>query len=94
MLKNKFFWYFMMSSCPVAVAFVIYGFIVPIDIQPFKIAWMIVVFLLCVVHPIEIVVNSMAIGKKAGVPLPVIIIKTLLFGFTWWLPLKLGVFEK
>jgi hypothetical protein len=44
-------------------------------------------------HPLELLISS-RVGKKMGVSLLRTTIKTLLFGFTWWLPLKLGVIKK
>jgi hypothetical protein len=37
---------------------------------------------------------SIPIGKKAGISTGTTVLKTLLFGFTWWLPVKMGVIDK
>jgi hypothetical protein len=39
-------------------------------------------------------VISTGVGKKAGLTAMRSIIKTLAFGFTWWVPLKLGIIKK
>jgi hypothetical protein len=31
------------------------------------------------------------IGLEKNIPLSTVVVKTLLFGFTWWLPLKKGI---
>jgi zinc transporter ZupT len=41
-------------------------------------------------HPLELAV-SLPLAKKAGFSLLKTIIYTLVFGITWWLPVKLGV---
>ncbi len=37
---------------------------------------------------------ALGIGKAQGLSRTRTILKTLAFGFTWWLPLKLGVIKK
>ncbi len=72
--------------------FIIYGFIVHLSGTLYAV-WAVFALLWCVGHPIELS-KSIPIGKKAGVPLPIIIIKTILFGMTWWKPLSLGILNK
>jgi hypothetical protein len=38
-------------------------------------------------------ISSISIGKKAGINTDTTVLKTLLFGFTWWLPVKVGMLE-
>jgi hypothetical protein len=38
-------------------------------------------------------ISSISIGKKAGISTDTTVLKTLLFGFTWWLSVKMGVLE-
>ncbi len=38
--------------------------------------------------------TGLKIGRKKNLSTARILLKTWLFGFTWWLPLKRGVFEK
>jgi hypothetical protein len=44
-------------------------------------------------HPLELAL-SLRIGKRAGLSVFRTVLKTLAFGFTWWVPLKLGVIKK
>ena len=55
--------------------------------------WWLVFLAICVGHPLELFV-AIPIGDKSGIPRNATIIKTLIFGFTWWLPLKNGVIDK
>jgi hypothetical protein len=43
-------------------------------------------------YPLKLI-SSISIGKKAGISTDKAVLKTLLFGFTWWLPMKMGVLE-
>jgi hypothetical protein len=45
---------------------------------------------LLVIHALEIAV-SWKIGKDKQIPASMIVLKTILFGFTWWVPLKRGI---
>jgi hypothetical protein len=38
--------------------------------------------------------TSIPIGKKAGISTGTTVLKTLVFGFTWWLPVKMGILDK
>jgi hypothetical protein len=55
--------------------------------------WVFVVLLWCVGHLFELAF-SIPIGKSKGIPLKTIIIKTIVFGITWWLPLTFGFIKK
>jgi hypothetical protein len=44
-------------------------------------------------HPLELSM-SLPAGKRAGLSLERTIVMTLIFGITWWIPLKLGVFDR
>ena len=48
------------------------------------------VFLL--LHCAEIPV-SLKIGKTKGLSTATVVANTLIFGFTWWVPVKMGVFD-
>jgi hypothetical protein len=90
MFKNEKFWYFCVM--PGAVAgwiFVFYGLIFPIQDETMKMIWLAVAFLWGVGHIFELGA-SIPIGKSKGIPVKTIIIKTLVFGITWWLPLTFG----
>ena len=49
---------------------------------------------LLLIHILEIPIVSLKIGREKKVPDSMTIIKTILFGFTWWLPLKKGIIDK
>ena len=48
---------------------------------------------LALLHLSEIPVASLRIGKEKGLSAGTVILKTFLFGFTWWLPLKKGILK-
>lgn len=55
--------------------------------------WWVVLIAWGIGHPLELYL-SIPVGKAAGLSPERTIIKTMLFGYTWWLPLKLGIIEK
>ena len=58
-----------------------------------NVVWWVVLLLWAVGHPLELAM-SLPVGKRAGLSLQRTIAMTLVFGITWWIPLKLGVFER
>lgn len=92
MFKNPLFWYAKMGGAVLGWLFVFGGFLCPPDPGFFRALWFVVALLWVVGHPFELLI-SMPIAKKAGVPKGKAILKTLVFGITWWLPLKKGVFN-
>jgi hypothetical protein len=44
-------------------------------------------------HLLELI-SSISIGKKARINTNTAVLKTLLLGFIWWLPVKMGMLEK
>lgn len=54
--------------------------------------WLIITLVWGICHPLELAI-SIPIAKKAGFTLEKTIINTLIFGLTWWIPVKLGVLE-
>jgi hypothetical protein len=67
--------------------FIAYGLIFPIENQIILIMWWIDIFLSCVVHPVQLIV-AMPLGKKAGFSASKTVWMTLIFGATWWKPLR------
>ncbi len=55
-------------------------------------AWRFFIALL-VIHASELVI-SFKIGKEKGLSTQTIVIKTLIYGFTWWVPVKKGIIEE
>ncbi len=85
MLNNKYFWLLARNTVLltwIALFFGAFGISTQVN-WIFKIS--IVVLLL--IHSAEIPI-SLKIGKDKQLPTRTIIIKTLMFGFTWWLPLR------
>jgi uncharacterized protein YhhL (DUF1145 family) len=88
-MDSKLSWQVQMGLSVAIWVFIIYGFFVPFS-GTVRTVWMVCTVLWTVFHPLELFI-SIPIGRKAGVSLPVIVIKTLLFGLTWWKPLKKGI---
>ncbi|MBU3918071.1 hypothetical protein KKA14_21285 [bacterium] len=55
-------------------------------------AWRFFIALL-IVHASELFI-SYKIGKGKNLSTQTIVIKTLIFGFTWWVPVKKGIIEE
>jgi hypothetical protein len=91
-VDTKGFWYFLMYGSVALFAFSIWlGYYLFPDNT--LCAW--ALFLgLVVIHLSEIPIVSLRIGKEKNIPLPAVIVKTFLFGFTWWLPLRRGIIGK
>ena len=73
--------------------FIFWGALTDVSNPALGTAWWVVLLLWAVGHPLELVA-ALPVGKKAGLSLERTIAMTLIFGITWWLPLKLGVFER
>ena len=76
--------------------FIIVGLIFPIILQIhwiFLIIWVIDIFLSVVVHGAQLYVAIPA-GKNLQLPIWRIVIKTMVFGATWWKPLRDGIIDK
>jgi len=89
MLRNEKFWYFFVM--PGAVAgwiFILYGLLFPIQDENIRMVWLVILFFWGVGHIFELGA-SIPIGKSKGIPVKTIVIKTIIFGITWWLPLTL-----
>jgi hypothetical protein len=94
MFKNKMFWYVcMMPGGIIGWIFIIYGLINPIDNASLRTAWYAIMCIWGIGHPLELF-TSIPIGKQAGVSTGMTVVKTLLFGITWWFPLKMGILDK
>lgn len=91
-MNSRGFWYILMAGSLGGWLFTIYGWLFPIEQGVLKTIWVAVALVWMVVHPLEIFI-TLPIGKKAGVGPVATALKTLLFGFTWWLPLKKGILE-
>jgi len=92
MFERKSFWYAQMLGSLIGWAIVIAGFIRPYG-KGFRTVWL-VMAAIWLSHPLEVPAAALKIGRSKGLRLPEILLKTTTFGFTWWLPLKKGVFTR
>ncbi|HQG32272.1 MAG TPA: hypothetical protein PLA83_10105 [Deltaproteobacteria bacterium] len=92
MLKSKGLWYLMMGGALAGWAFIVAGLVKPFEDEKLKKFWKQILLVWVLGHPLEMLL-SMRIGRAAGVSPVKTAVKTMLFGFTWWLPLKLKVFK-
>jgi len=87
-MNNKAFWYFLQFG-----SIVLYAVSIPFGYWLFPgsnlYAWSIFTGLV-LLHTAEINIAK-KIGSKKNIPLLRVTVKTILFGFTWWLPLKKGI---
>ena len=90
-MMQKGFWYFLMTG-----AIVLYVAVGLLGFYIFPHSWpkaIIGVLFLVVLHLSEVPhVGKVLAGR--GFSNGRIIVKTLLFGFTWWVPVKKGILEK
>lgn len=93
MLKSKSFWYLLMAGALGGWAISIAGLLKPIEDEKLKKAWQGIFCTWVFGHPLELGL-ALGIGRSRGLSTLRTVVKTLLFGFTWWLPLKLGVIKK
>jgi hypothetical protein len=93
MLKSKSFWYLLMAGALGGWAISIAGLVKPIKDEDLKKIWKGIFCTWAFGHPLELGL-ALGIGRSRGLSTLRTAIKTLLFGFTWWLPLKLGVIKK
>lgn len=91
MIKNPLFWYGNMAGAIVGWFFIVVGAFLNLH-GDLHTLWLIVTLLWIVGHPLELVV-AIPIAKKVGFSPQSACLKTLVFGITWWFPVKLGVFK-
>ncbi len=91
MLNSKLFWFlFRNSVLLVWIVLFLFAFGLSTPISPlFRTALVI----LLLIHAAEIPI-SLGIGKEKQLSTGIIIFKTLLYGFTWWIPLRKNLIEK
>ena len=92
MIQNKRFWYFLMFGAIVlyALSILLGRYLFPGDLLMSHIFFIGLV----VLHIVEIPAVSLKIGREKGLPSMIVVMNTLLYGFTWWLPLKKGIIDK
>jgi hypothetical protein len=90
-MQAKFFWYFLMTGAIVLwVASIIAGHLLFPDNE--LLAWSLFAALVAI-HASEIK-KCLALCGPYGLSKRFVVVKTLLFGFTWWVPLKRGIIER
>jgi len=91
MLEKKGLWYVLMFGALVLwVVVILLGLILFPDNNAGK---AVLPAALLILHCAEIPI-SLKVGAAKGLPSSRVIVNTALYGFTWWLPLKKGVFDK
>ena len=94
MFKNEKFWYLCaMPGAVVGWVFILYGLLFPIQNETVRMVWLAVALIWGIGHLLELAA-SIPIGKSKGIPIGTVVVKTIIFGITWWLPLKFGVIKK
>jgi hypothetical protein len=91
-MNSKWFWYFLMIG-----SIVLYGLSIALGRYLFPDSYLFsrIFFIgLLIVHILEIPAASLKIGRDKKIPVSMIIMKTILYGFTWWLPLKKGIIDR
>lgn len=91
-MKNPMFWYGNMAGAVVGWIFIFIGAFASLTGSLYTI-WLIVTLLWAVGHPLELLV-AIPIAKKAGFSAEKSVAFTLIFGITWWIPVKLGILVK
>jgi hypothetical protein len=91
-MNKQIFWKGLMAGSVAGWLFIFWGIFFPFAFGPLRFLWWIVMPTWAILHPLELAM-SLPIGKEKGLAPQRVFIKTMAFGFTWWLPLKLGVFE-
>jgi hypothetical protein len=90
-MNSKSFWYALMAgSIGLWITVLLAAVLVP---SISMIAWIIFIAL-AALHILEFPLASKEISAAKGVSGHTAFIKTILFGFTWWLALKKGIFDK
>ncbi len=88
---NKLFWHGNMIGAVAGWCFILWGAATGLT-GAVHVLWVVVALLWIVGHPFELVF-ALPVARKAGFPVSKAVIMTLVFGITWWLPVKLGVFK-
>ena len=93
MIKSKGFWYLMMTGAVCGWVFTIAGLLKPFKNETLKKLWKYVAFTWVFGHSLELLV-SRGICAAAGIAPRKTLIKTIVFGSTWWFPVKLGILKR
>lgn len=91
-MKKELVWKVLQAGSLAGWVFIFFGAAFPFETQWLKILWWVFMFTWAIVHPLELKI-SLPIGRQKGLRPEWVFAMTLLFGFTWWLPLKRGVLD-
>jgi hypothetical protein len=90
-MDSKGFWYFLMAG---AIGLWVAVLLIAILVPAMSMIARIVFIALAALHILEFPLVSKKIADRKGISGSAAFIKTILFGFTWWLALKKGIIEK
>ena len=93
MMKSRMFWRGQMVFAVAGWVFIFWGLMSPFSVAAVRYVWWAVLLLWAGGHPLELF-SSVPIGRRAGLSPERTVAMTLVFGITWWIPLKLGVFDR
>jgi len=90
MIQSKAFWYSLMGgTIALWVLAIIVGIVSP---SPASGVARVVLVVLFLAHCAEIPVSS-RVGREKGLSGTRVVVKTVIFGFTWWVAVKRGVLD-
>lgn len=90
-MDSKGFWYALMAGAiGLWITVLLAAILVPVISM---IAWAVFIGLVAL-HALEFPLAAKKISDRKGISALTAFIKTLLFGFTWWLALEKGIIEK
>ena len=93
MFKNRLFWHLNMIAALGGWLLIFYGLFFPLADGALHTAWWVVLLAWTIGHPLEMIF-ALPIAKGAGVSPGRGLLMTMVFGITWWLPLKLNVIDR
>ena len=91
MTSNKTFWMMLMTGSIGLWALSVVGGQLLFPENPLK-AWGL--FLILIVIHVSELPATFKLGRERGLSPHSVLIKTMLYGFTWWVPLKKGIFDR
>ncbi len=91
MIKNSLFWQMNMAGALAGWLFIIAGLFMDLN-GTLRMAWWIIALLWVICHPLELVIG-LPIAQKAGFSNLKAYLNIMVFGITWWIPVKLGVIK-
>ena len=91
MTSNKTFWMVLMTGSIGLWALSVVGGQLLFPENPLK-AWGL--FLILIAIHVSELPGTFKLGRKLGLSRHSVLIKTMLYGFTWWVPLKKGIFDR